>query len=99
MGLSHITKQDFFCLFWPAWEQALSLKNILSSWRTVGIILLNLEIVLVQFTKKKDSWLSLSNSSRSILQAEDWRRIKSLLNCMVTVKVQAQEYIQKRITE
>jgi hypothetical protein len=83
MGLSYITKQDFFHLFWPAWEQALSSKNILSSWRTVGISPLNPEIVLVRFTKK-DSWPSSSDSSRSILQAEDWRRIKRLLNRVVT---------------
>jgi hypothetical protein len=71
MGLSHITKRDFFRLFWPAWEQALSSKNILSSWRTVGISPLDPEIVLVRFTKKKDSRPSSSDSSRSILQAED----------------------------
>jgi hypothetical protein len=47
MGLSHITKWDFFRLFWPAWEQALLTSNILSSWRTVGIWPLNPEIVLV----------------------------------------------------
>jgi hypothetical protein len=83
MGLSHITKRDFFRLFWPAWEQALSSKNILSSWRTVGISPLNPEIVLARFNKKKDSRPSSSESSRSILQAEDWRKIERLLNRVV----------------
>jgi hypothetical protein len=84
MGLSHITKRDFFRLFWPAWEQALSSKNILSSWKAVGISPLDPEIVLVRFNKKKDSRPSSSDSSRSILQAEDWRRIERLLNRVVT---------------
>ncbi|CEL05785.1 hypothetical protein ASPCAL06900 [Aspergillus calidoustus] len=65
MGLSHITKRDFFRLFWPAWEQALS-------------------TILVRFNKQKDSRPSLSDSSRSILQAEDWRKIEKLLNRVVT---------------
>jgi hypothetical protein len=47
MGLSHITKRDFFRLFWPAWEQALTSTNILSSWRSVGISPLDPERVLV----------------------------------------------------
>lgn len=38
----------------------------------------------MQFTKKKDSRPSSSNSSRSVLQAEDWRRIERLLNHVVT---------------
>lgn len=83
MGLSHITKQDFFRLFWPAWEQALSSRNILSSWKTVGISPLDPEIILQRFTKKKDSRPSTSESSRSILQAEDWRKIERLLNRVV----------------
>jgi len=83
MGLSHITKRDFFHLFWPAWEQALSSRNILSSWKTVGISPLDPEIILQRFTKKKDLRPSTSESSRSILQAEDWRKIERLLNRVV----------------
>jgi hypothetical protein len=47
IGLSHITKQDFFYLFWPACGQALSLKNILSVERTVRISPLDTEVALV----------------------------------------------------
>jgi hypothetical protein len=83
-GLSHITKRDFFRLFWPAWGKALSSKNILSSWRTVGISPLNPEIGLTRFTRVKDSRPSSSDSSRSILQAEDWRKIERLLKDVVT---------------
>jgi hypothetical protein len=36
-GLSYITKRDFFQLFWPSWQKALSRENIISSWKTVGI--------------------------------------------------------------
>jgi hypothetical protein len=44
---------------------------------------LNPEIVLARFNKKKDSRPSSSESSRSILQAEDWRKIERLLNRVV----------------
>lgn len=36
-GLSHITKQDFFRLFWPSWNKALFAKNIESTWKFTGI--------------------------------------------------------------
>jgi hypothetical protein len=52
MGLSHITKQDFFCLFFLAWIKALSSKNIISSWRMVGIHPFNPKIVLARFSRE-----------------------------------------------
>jgi hypothetical protein len=36
-GLSHITKREFFRLFWPSWGRALSSENINSTWKSVGI--------------------------------------------------------------
>lgn len=83
MGLSHITKRDFFRLFFPAWVKALSSKNIISSWRTVGIHPFNPEIVLARFSREPQSRPSTSESSRSILGAEDWRKIKKLLHDVV----------------
>ncbi|KAF4287008.1 hypothetical protein CNMCM8689_001357 [Aspergillus fumigatus] len=77
MGLSHITKRDFFRLFWPAWEQALSSRNILSSWKTVGISPLDPEIILQRFTKKKDSRPStIFYSPRKVQQARDLQKQK-----------------------
>ncbi|CBF80652.1 hypothetical protein AN8487.2 [Aspergillus nidulans FGSC A4] len=61
MGLSHITKQDFFRLFFPAWVKALSSKNIISSWRTVGIHPFNPEIVLARFSREPQSRPSTKN--------------------------------------
>ena len=78
MGLSHIIKRDFFRLFFPARVKALSSKNIISSWRIVGIHPFNPEIVLARFSREPQSRPSTSESSRSILGAEDWRKIKKL---------------------
>jgi hypothetical protein len=83
MGLSHITKRDFFRLFFPAWTKALSSKNIISSWRIVGIHPFNPEIVLARFSREPQSRPLTSESSRSILGTEDWRKIKKLLQDVV----------------
>jgi hypothetical protein len=71
MGLSHITKRDFFRLFFPAWIKALSSKNIISSWRTVRIYPFNPKIVLARFSREPQSRPLTSESSRSILGVED----------------------------
>jgi hypothetical protein len=84
LGLSHITKRDFFRLFIPAWRRALTSENIISSWKTVGIQPFNPEIILQRFSKEPESGPSTSESSRSILGAEDWKRIEKLLRCVVT---------------
>ncbi|KAI9037196.1 uncharacterized protein KD926_000769 [Aspergillus affinis] len=78
-GLCHITKRDFFRLFWPSWESALSAENIASSWKSVGVWPLNPDIVLSRFNRNDDNRPSSSESSRSVLGAEDWRKIERLL--------------------
>lgn len=83
-GLSAITKRDFFALFWRSWDTALSSKNIESSWRSVGIWPWNPEHVLARFTKIPEERPSSSESSKSVLQAEDWRRIETLLRKVVS---------------
>ncbi|KAI9037671.1 uncharacterized protein KD926_000087 [Aspergillus affinis] len=83
-GLCHITKRDFFHLFWPSWESALSPQNVESSWKTAGVWPLNPEIVLSRFNRKDNSRPSSSGSSRSALGAEDWRKIERLLKHAVT---------------
>lgn len=50
----------------------------------MGISPLDPEIILVRFTKNNNSRPSSSDSSHSVLQAEDWRRIENLLNYVVT---------------
>ncbi|KAI9034731.1 uncharacterized protein KD926_006352 [Aspergillus affinis] len=79
LGLCHITKRDFFRLFWPSWESALSTENIASSWKSVGVWPLNPDIVLSRFNRNDDNRPSSSESSRSVLSAEDWRKIERLL--------------------
>jgi hypothetical protein len=79
MGLGHITKWDFFRLFLPAWEKALSTRYIISSWRIVRIYLFNPEIVLARFSRELELRPSTSESSCSVLGVEDWWKIKKLL--------------------
>lgn len=83
-GLCSLTKRDFFRLFFPSWEKALSQKNIKSAWRSVGLWPFNPEVVLARFIRNDDERPSSSESSRSILQAEDWRRIERLLKDVVS---------------
>lgn len=78
-GLSAITKRDFFRLFWKAWNKALSPANIASSWRATGLLPWDPEVVLVRFRENTIQRPSSSESSRSVLQADDWRRIERLL--------------------
>jgi hypothetical protein len=83
-GLSHVTKRDFFRLFWPSWNKAFSIKNINSSWQSVGLHPWDPETVLVCFTEKEEERPSSSESTQSILKAEDWRRIEKLLKQAVS---------------
>jgi hypothetical protein len=83
-GLSHITKRDFFRLFWPSWNKALSASNIESAWKSVGLWPWNPEIVLTRFTKEEDQRPSSSESLHSILWAEDWRKIERLVEQVIS---------------
>ena len=83
-GIGHVTKRDFFQLFWPAWNTALSKENIESAWNSVGLHPWNPEKILIRFTKKDSTRPSSSDSSHSILSAEDWRRVERLLQQTVS---------------
>ena len=83
-GISHITKRDFFRLFWLSWNKAFSIKNINSAWKSVGLHPWDPEIVLARFNREEDERPSSSESSQSILKAEDWRRIEKLLKEVVS---------------
>jgi hypothetical protein len=83
-GISHITKRDFFGLFWPSWNKAFSVKNINSGWKSVGLQPWDPETVLARFNKKEEERPSSSESSQSILKAKDWRHIEKLLKEVVS---------------
>ena len=82
--LSHVTKWDFFRLFWPSWNKAFSSKNINSGWQSVGLHPWDSETVLVCFAEKEEERPSSSKSTQSILKAEDWRCIEKLLKQAVS---------------
>lgn len=84
LGRSSITKQDFFYLFWPAWEDAITPKNIISAWRSIRIQPWDPQVILQRFIDKDAERLLSSESSRSVLGADDWRRIKRLLKRVIT---------------
>jgi hypothetical protein len=83
-GISHITKWDFFGLFWPSWNKAFSVKNINSGWKSVGLQPWDPETVLARFNKKEEERPSSSESSQSILKAKDWRHIEKLLKEVIS---------------
>ena len=45
-GVTIFNKADFFPVFWPSWEKALTKQNISSAWAKSGIWPFKLEIVL-----------------------------------------------------
>jgi hypothetical protein len=83
-GYSRIKKRDFFRLFWTSWEKAFTSQNIYSGFQNTGLYPFDPEKVLQRFTKKEESRPSSSESSNSILKAEDWHRIRELLYEVVT---------------
>ncbi|KAI7973275.1 hypothetical protein EIK77_004552 [Talaromyces pinophilus] len=82
-GLTRITKRDFFHLFWPTWEATFTTENILKAFKTTGIYPFNPEYVIHRFTKKEGSRPSSSESTTSIIPAEDWRRLRKLIKEVV----------------
>jgi hypothetical protein len=47
-GFCHISKQDFFRLFWKAYEKTFILSNIQNGWGKTGIHLFVPEMVLIE---------------------------------------------------
>jgi hypothetical protein len=74
-GLSSITKRDFFRMFWAAWQKAIMEKNIKRAFECTGLHPFDLEKILIKFTKEEAERLSSSESSTSVLRAEDWWKI------------------------
>ena len=83
-GFSSITKRDFFRLFWNAWNTSFTPKNIYSRFKATGLYPFNPELIITKFTKKSNNRSSSTSSTRSVIAAEDWKRIKKLLYNMVS---------------
>jgi hypothetical protein len=47
-GLTRMSKQQFFKVFWPAWQKAFTEKNVAFSWSKTGLVPWNPEVVLNQ---------------------------------------------------
>nr|POE44883.1 hypothetical protein CFP56_78935 [Quercus suber] len=90
-GLSAVTKRDFLQLFWPAYQRAFSVNNILSAWSKTGIHPLNPAVILSVFKEVEHRPESKDSSSSSALSTTDWRKIRSLLKEVVTEVVDEQE--------
>lgn len=84
MGFSSLSKRDFFRLFWTAWHQAITRKNILSGFEKCGLSPFNPHRILARFNTETTSRPSSSESSRSVLSAGDWKRIDQLLRQAVS---------------
>ena len=51
-GFSSITKQDFFRLFWNAWNTSFTPKNIYSGFRATSLHPFNPELIIIRFKKR-----------------------------------------------
>jgi hypothetical protein len=45
-----VKKGDFFLLFWAAWQFSFSRENVLSSFKSTGILPMDPEVILQRFT-------------------------------------------------
>jgi hypothetical protein len=52
-GLTKLQKKDFFRLFFSAWHQAFTKKNLASSWRKAGLFPFDPDVVLNQISAPK----------------------------------------------
>lgn len=82
-GISRLTKRDFFRLFWTSWRIAFISDNIISSFQNTGLSPFNPGLILQRFNQKSESRPSSSESTSSILKADDWIRIENLLKDVV----------------
>ncbi|RYN26376.1 hypothetical protein AA0115_g7097 [Alternaria tenuissima] len=89
-GLLNITKGDFFPLFWRSWTKVFKPPLIKKSFEATGIHPPNPDVVLKKFAKEgSDS----EASSTSVLSAEDWLKLKSIVR--QEVKDQSSKGVKK----
>ena len=75
-GLLNIAKRDFFSLFWRAWSDTFKPQAIKKSFEATGIQPPNPDVILRKFRKEaSDS----DESSTSVLSAEDWLKLESII--------------------
>ena len=83
MAFSALTKRDFFRLFHQAYTETFNQNNILQGFKACGLHPFNPEVVLKRFSNPEADRPSSSESSRSVLTADDWRRIQKLLRELI----------------
>ena len=90
MDLKRITqliKRDFFCLFWVAYYKAFTPSNIESGQKKTRIYPFYPIAILEKFLPKKasiDKRPLSSESSKSVLITNDWKKIKQKLKAVIT---------------
>ena len=83
-GLTSITKQDFFALFWHAWKTSFTPKNIYSRFKATSLYPFNPQIIITKFTTNNNDQPSSTSSTRSAIAVEDWKRIEKLLRQVIS---------------
>lgn len=83
-GLCKLNKRHFFGLFWPAYLQAFSPKNIASGWSKTGLLPFNPEQVLSKLQERRSTKRDSSGSlSSTALSDNDWIKVRRLVKSAV----------------
>lgn len=65
-GFTNLQRRDFFRLFFPAWHEAFTEKNVASSWRKAGLFPFDPDVVLSQVRGPKQASLCQSIANRQL---------------------------------
>lgn len=82
-GLLRITKGDFFPLFWKAWVSSFKKETILRSFQATGIWPINSDVILQRFSKFDLDRQQSLESSTSVLNGSEWRKVDRLVRAAV----------------
>jgi hypothetical protein len=82
-GLLRITKGDFFPLFWKAWVSSFKKETILRSFQATGIWPINSDVILQRFSKCDLDRQQSLESSTSVLNGSEWRKVNRLVRAAV----------------
>ena len=87
--INKVSKNDFFKLFWKAYNQAFIEKNIHSDWARTDLILFDPPVVLKPFKPQDPSsqlaWPSSKSSGDSAISATSFRDIQRLIHQAVSM--------------
>lgn len=78
-GLVPIKIGDFFLHFWKAWKAAFTVDNVLSAFKSTGILLMDSKVVVDRFTKQLPQPVTPRSNSISEVDPTDWRAIDRLV--------------------